>query len=232
MRLVDYNFEEDVICAIQEYERDKNPSLNGMVEEFIKGVLYDSGYLRNDLSEDEIFTPKELNKIDNFSKYPWGNEGKVQIKYGDLNFGSFDKEIIDEIIFKLSRLPDEDFIKYSKTYCQDKLDYTPKNYSDFILSWLDNESMTPKELSVVKRYDFPSTNNIIFRYKNDRITAFNKEKYPPEKIDEVELFLEGFSASQLQKIIEMRKESSMHSDKFILNLMENPQEIEIIMEGK
>ena len=43
MQLVGYNFEEDVICAIEEYERDKNPSLNGMVEEFIKGVVFPDG---------------------------------------------------------------------------------------------------------------------------------------------------------------------------------------------
>lgn len=232
MQLVGYNFEEDVICAIEEYERDKNPSLNGMVEEFIKGVLYDSGYYRKEIPEEEIFTPKELNKIDKFSKHKWGNDGKVQIKYDDLSFGSFKEEIADEIIFKLARLPDEELIKYSKTYCGNTLNYTNNDYQDFMLEWLCDDSMFPEERSLLKRREYPSTNRVEFFYRKDILAAFNKKKYTPEKINEVELFLNEFSPLQLQKISEMRQNAGMTSDKFMLNLMRNPQEIEIIMEGK
>ncbi|MBQ2653042.1 MAG: hypothetical protein IJF83_05760 [Methanobrevibacter sp.] len=229
MRLADYNFEEEVICAIEEYERDKNPSLNGIIEEFVKGLLYEQGYLRYELSEDEIFNPKELNKIDNFSKSKWG-DGKVQIKYGDLTFGSFDEEIADEIIFRLIRLPEEDFIKYSKTYCQENFGYSSKDYSNFILKWLEDDSMVPEDLGLLRRTEYPSSKSVEFRFKRILIAGLNKKKYPSEKIDEVELFLNRFSGPQLQEIIEMRKESGIKSDKFILDLMDNPKEIERIMQ--
>lgn len=228
MQLVGYNFEEDVVRAIEEYERDKNPSLNGMVEEFIKGILYEKKYLHTSLSEDEIFNPKELNKIEKFTKNRWG-EGKVQVKFDDLNFGSYDEDIADKVIFKLTHLPDEVFVKYSKNYCQDELGYTQKDYSDFMLLWLENDNVIPEHLSLVRRSEFPSTNSVEFSYKHVRVCALNKEKYSIEKIDEVELFLNRFSGFQLEKIIEERKNANMNSDKFILNLMENPNEFEVLI---
>lgn len=231
MQLVDYNFEEDVVNAIEEYERDKNPSLNGIIEEFIKGVLYEAGYLQITLNEDEIFTPKELNKIDKFIIKP--RKDRAQIKFDDLNFGTFDKNIVDNIIYKLAHLSDEDFIKYSKTYCQKNFNYNSKEYHDFILNWLEDDSLVPVKQNIIKKVTFPSKPDLVqFSLQELMICNLNSKKYTSEVIDDVYSFLNKFSKPQLEKIIKMRKKTKINSDKFILRLMKNPERVNNIIEDK
>ena len=221
MQLVGYNFEEDVICAIEDYERDKNPSLNGLVEEFIKGILYDSGYYRKEIPEDEIFTPKELNKIDNFSKTHWGNEGKVRIKYDDLSFGSFKEEIADEIIFRLARLSDEELIKYSKTYCHDTLGYTHKEYSDFIFDWLKSGSMMQEKLYDERITKFSKINK--GRYFQLKYLQLNFGVFKNSEIDEVISQLLDFSDEELEEMsLNNWKYSKGKYKRFIRQKLENP----------
>ena len=53
MGLSGYHFKPEVKEAINAYERDKNPSLNGLIEKYIEGVLYETGYYCITLDNDD-----------------------------------------------------------------------------------------------------------------------------------------------------------------------------------
>lgn len=216
-----YHFKDEIIEALDKYERDSSLSPTVIIENFLEELLYHKGYLTYEINEEEIQTPFELNNERKklFKKYKW--KDNVRIKKGDLNFGSFKLDMADEVINKLMDYTDEELVSLSKN----NWEYPNKHYCSFLLSKLDDETITPesfmKNISLVtcrtrKNHKGMGTE---FLFKNRLIALFSHDKYTQSEIDKAKSFLDKQDAETLDMLIDKRKKLKETSAKFLLKQM-------------
>jgi len=218
MILADYPLKDEVVEAMVAYERDTKSSLNTLVEDFLEDFLIKKEYLRYEIPIDEIKTPAEIRseRKNQFTKSKW--EDNCQVKFKDLNFGSFKQEIANDVIDKLSQHTDDELNKLSKSNWK----YSTKYYRDFLLAWLDDNDLTPEEFiksqSLINKVNYHNRGHNYTRheYNNMQIALFNHDKFSHEDMDLAYSYLCNQSPEQLMDLNEKRKKSKEQSGKFIL----------------
>lgn len=219
MILVDYPLKDEIAEALIDYERDTKSSLNTLIEDFLEDFLIKKGYLGYELPIEDIKTPDEIQseRKEQFVKLKW--EDNVQIKFKEMNFGSFKQGIADDVIDKLSRYSDKELEEISKSNWQ----YPPKHYCDFLLSWLEDDGITPESyinsiinLIAVTNYKNKGNDYTRFEYKQQVVALFNHNKFSNEDIELSYSFLKEQTSKDLEKLIEDRKRLKEQSGKFIL----------------
>lgn len=142
MRLVNYQLKNEVLDAVDKYERDNNISFNIIVENFIEEFLYDKGYLTINMSPDTVKNPIEIyNERKKLFKVSLRNKRYNRVFYKDLYFGTYADEEVGWIIDNLSNFSDDELRK---------MDYrkwagTRKLYVSFLKAKFENPLLTMQE---------------------------------------------------------------------------------------
>ena len=112
MRLVNYQLKNEVLDAVDKYERDNNISFNIIVENFIEEFLYGKGYLTIGMSPDTVKNPIEIyNERKKLFRKRKKTKNYIQILYKDWSFGTYGSDEIDWFIDNLSNFSDDELEK-------------------------------------------------------------------------------------------------------------------------
>lgn len=127
MILNGYPLKNELMEALNEYERDNNLSPRLLIERLLEDFLYDEGYLTVDV--EVIQTPAEI-QAERKNKFHTTKKGKyLHLFYEDLNFGTFKPDILDDVIDKLLSFSDKELLEMSKQRWKGEIkDYKPFLY--------------------------------------------------------------------------------------------------------
>jgi hypothetical protein len=116
---------------------------------------------------------------------------------------------------------DEELVSLSKN----NWEYPNKYYGSFLLSKLDDETITPesfmKNISLVTCRTRKNHNGMgtEFYFENRLIARFPYDKYAQSEIDKAKSFLDKQDAETLDMLIDKRKKLKETSAKFLLKQM-------------
>lgn len=127
MILNGYPLKNELMEALNEYERDNNLSPRLLVEKLLEDFLYDEGYLTVDVEVTQ--TPAEI-QAERKNKFHTIKSGEyIQLFYEDLNFGTFKPDILDDVIDALLGFSDKELVEMSKQEWKGEIkDYKPFLY--------------------------------------------------------------------------------------------------------
>lgn len=225
MKLKEFLINKSIGDILVRYGRDNDVSPSLIIEHLVETFLYNKGYIEEEIDE-PVLTPAEIyaERKNKFTKKR--SKGKYFLKYGDLDFGYFPPDEIDEVIDKLLYFSDEELQEFDRQNWR----YGQKEYYAFVREKLDNPLLTLKDFFDTvkitrKDREYRSRNVTEFTYKNNVVVYFNHNIFSEEIIDNVEKFLNNLSREEVLKLIEMRKDSGLQSSDFVLNYM-NEKKIE------
>lgn len=224
MKLKEFLINKNVGDMLVMYGRDNNLSPSLIIENLIEEFLYNKGYIGVGVEDDEYdVSPADIyaERKSKFSTVSKGAVG-VMLRYGDLDFGYYDKDEIDDVIDKLLDFSDDELRELDRN----KWKYSKPKYKKFIREKMENPLLTVEEflkdryfgISKVVR-EYPNRVVSEFYYKNNTIAHFNHNNYSQNQINEVELFLHGLGGDELDYIIEHRKSSKLQSSEYLLQYM-------------
>ena len=221
MKLKEFLINKNVGDMLVRYGRDNNLSPSLIIENLIEEFLYNKGYLDIGLDDDGEY---DVSPADIYAerKSKFVSNSKGLLKYGDLDFGYYDKDEIDEVIDKLLDFSDDELMELDRN----KWAYSKQKYKKFIREKMDNPLLTVEEflkdkcfcISKVER-KYKTRVVTEFYYKNNAIAHFNHNNYSKKQIQEVEMFLQNLGGDELDYIVENRKESDLQSSEYLLQYM-------------
>lgn len=183
-----------MVDLLYEFERDTRLSLNIIVENYLEKLLHDEGYLGN---ESEKVTKSKT--IGEFKKESCG-KGYVRIVCGELVFSDCKKENADDLIKKLSSLPQGKLEEISKN----NWDLENGQYSVFLKWKLDNLDASLEEYLSQKRYHIANRKNNAWQITLDSGFSICSGKNHDEK-EIITNYLYGLSDEEL---VELERELS------------------------
>ena len=220
MLLVGYQLKNEIIEACTNYERDKNPSISSIVEDFLEDFLRKKGYLEDNIDVDKIIAPIEAIESESEHNFKKGKKrtGKsgnsVEVLYGDLSFGWVKEDDYYDIVDKLMDFSYDELKEISKTNWEGNLN----TYRRFLKRKLENPNL--------KLDDFLSENrfNIYNRgvkgwqivYRRFSICTSHDEK----EFEKIKKFLFKLPDSELDSLIS-KLENCNNRREFVLNYMDS-----------
>lgn len=150
MILNGYPLKNELMEALNEYERDNNLSPRLLVEKLLEDFLYDEGYLTVDVEVTQ--TPAEIQAERN-NKFHTKKVGKyLRLFYDDLDFGMFKPDILDNIIDALLGFSDKELLEMSKQEWKGEI----KDYKPFLY---DKLGINPPNHINENSFIYPTGNN-------------------------------------------------------------------------
>lgn len=217
MILKDYHLRTDLADALQDYEIENNCSPILVIENLLEKFLYDEGYITVDRDTVVCKTPFEIEQ-ERRSRFVVRNKGSSKnIIYGDLDFGYFNSDEVDDIIEELLGFSDDELEGLSRN----NWEYGKSKYKPFFRAKLKNPSLTCDEFMNLCRVSLSvySSGKILISFKGKRVCSFNS-KVSRDVIDEVRSFLLGLSDDELDSLIKAKDESSLTSAEFVLDYVD------------
>ena len=218
MLLVGYQLKSEIIEACTNYERDKNPSISSIVEDFLEDFLRKKGYLGDNIDVDKIIAPIDVIESEsehNFKKGKRNGMDYVEILCGDLSFGWVKEDEYYDIVDKLMDFSHDTLKEISKN----NWDGHPHTYGRFLKWKLRNPNL---ELD-----DFLSENRFSIYHRNDggwqilygkfSICTSHDEK----QFEKIKKFLFKLSDSELKLLISKLENSKKNRREFVLNYMDS-----------
>lgn len=158
MILNGYPLKNELMEALNEYERDNNLSPRLLVEKLLEDFLYDEGYLTVDVEVTQ--TPAEIQAERN-NKFHTHKAGKyLQLFYDDLYFGTFKPDILDDIIDALLGFSDKELLEMSKQEWKGEI----QDYKPFLYDKLNININESRFISVDNRTDAYRINKDGYNY--------------------------------------------------------------------
>ena len=221
MILNDYKLVEDLAVPLEQYQRDTNSSPILLVENLLRKFLYDEGYIMIGDDDEVIRTPNDI-YLERKNKFIYYRNGRNcwKLEYGDLDFGCFSYEEIDEVIEKLLDFSDEELEELDAN----KWNYPQLKYKPFIRAKLENPLLTPEEFlnkDRVRVQEYKSRNSIHLKhYKHGLIVQFNLKYYSRELVVETYDVLCEMTDDEIGELISARKSAnSQKSAEFVLEYL-------------
>lgn len=218
MILNDYQLRTDLSDALQNYERENNCSPILVIENLLEKFLYDEGYIT--VGEEEVVckTPFEI-EAERRSKFTVISKGKKskQIRYGDVDFGYFSANEIDNVIDELLGFSDEQL----KELDRGSWKYDKSKYKSYFRAKLDNPYLSVEDFLNNTRINVSvyRSGKTHISFKGNTICLFNHSKVKGDVIDSVYDFLNGLSDEELLELIRLKDESDLVSADFVLDYM-------------
>lgn len=224
MSLREYQIDKNLAMILEKYGRDNNISPSMVIEHLLETFLYEKKYIvvdEEDFEEDntpQIMYGERKSKFSKISK----TKRSYLLKYGDLDFGYYKNDEVDDVIDKLLDFSDKELEELDRN----KWEYSKRKYSKFIRQKLENPLLTPEEFmssSRLTKWVNEDTVRFVFYKNNERIQLvhFNRSIYDDDVINDAYLFISGLSDEEICEYDGQRRASDLVSAEFLLKYMED-----------
>lgn len=213
MILVGYQLKKEIMEACTKYERDKNPSINSIIEDFLESFLTNKGYLTDNVNFDKIKSPEEIMSESeyNFRKGRIAN-GSVQVFCDELYFGYVKQDKYYERVDELMQFPRDELDNLSKNNWDD----SNGTYHTFLKWKISHPTLSLEDYLVFSRFDISYiSSKESWQIKHDNFSMCScKDGEAFEKIKEYLFHLSDKELAQLK--IELR-DTGKNRRKYILD---------------
>ena len=219
MSLREYLIDKNVGMILEKYSRDNDISPSMVIEHLLETFLYEKGYINDDV-EDDMITPAELYEVRKSKFLKLKHNGLYHLTYGDLDFGHFKVEEIEEVMDRLLDFSDDELRELDKN----KWKYSSRKYGEFIREKLENPLLTPdKFMNAFRISKWDGTDKVRFVFYKGKfrkqIVQFNRNIYSNDVINKAYSFVLELSEDEIWDLFAKKEKSKTKSADFFLKYM-------------